>query len=93
MPEETPIQYADFDDFREHGTAGDYCIVLYEGKVQGIAIKCRGCSRESYLPISDSPATPSWSIQNYSPLTLAPSCLCRACNWHGYLTNGRWIEA
>lgn len=35
----------------------------------------------------------SWQVVSWEPLTLAPSLLCRACGDHGFIREGRWVEA
>jgi hypothetical protein len=37
------------------------------------------------------PDRPLWQVQSWEPLTLTPSVLC-SCGWHGYITNGRWVN-
>ncbi len=36
---------------------------------------------------------PEWDVVQEDPLTLAPSLLCRACGSHGFIREGRWIDA
>jgi hypothetical protein len=40
---------------------------------------------------------PKWTeghdLVQESPLTVSPSLLCRACNHHGFLRDGRWVPA
>lgn len=31
-----------------------------------------------------------WTVNSFEPLDLSPSLLCRACNHHGYIKQGRW---
>jgi len=31
-------------------------------------------------------------VASLEPLTLSPSLLCRSCNVHGYIRNGRWED-
>lgn len=35
---------------------------------------------------------PEWDVVSLEPLTLSPSLLCRSCNVHGYIRNGRWQD-
>jgi hypothetical protein len=35
----------------------------------------------------------TWDVVSREPLTLTPSILCRACQNHGYITNGQWVPA
>jgi hypothetical protein len=34
-----------------------------------------------------------WEIVRESPLTLAPSLLCRSCRHHGFIRDGKWVPA
>ena len=35
----------------------------------------------------------SWVVESFEPLTLSPSVLCRTCGHHGFIRQGKWIEA
>lgn len=35
---------------------------------------------------------PWWKVEQWEPLTLSPSLLCR-CGDHGYIRNGVWVPA
>lgn len=35
----------------------------------------------------------TWDVVQREPLTLTPSILCRVCQNHGFITNGRWVPA
>lgn len=35
----------------------------------------------------------TWNVVQREPLTLTPSILCRACQNHGFITDGRWVPA
>jgi hypothetical protein len=39
------------------------------------------------------PKTPKWTVESWEPLTLSPSLLCNGCGHHGWIKNGRWVEA
>lgn len=82
----------DFDEFRETGNAGAVCFLGVDD-VQGLAIKCPGCGRESYLPTDGGPG-PNWNFdKNREKPTLKPSVYSKGCcGWHGYLTAGEWKE-
>lgn len=41
----------------------------------------------------ESHTRPSWTVESEQPLTLSPSVLCRACNNHGWIREGRWVPA
>lgn len=34
-----------------------------------------------------------WQVEQWEPLTLSPSLLCRACGHHGWIRDGRWVPA
>jgi hypothetical protein len=34
-----------------------------------------------------------WDVLSVKPLTLAPSLLCRVCQHHGFIRDGRWVPA
>ncbi len=34
-----------------------------------------------------------WTVEQEDPLTLSPSILRRECGLHGYIRDGRWVEA
>jgi len=36
---------------------------------------------------------PVWTVEQAEPLTLAPSILCGACGRHGFIRQGRWVDA
>lgn len=35
----------------------------------------------------------NWTIEQFEPLTLSPSLLCRICGHHGFVRNGCWAPA
>lgn len=35
----------------------------------------------------------AWTVVQRDPLTLSPSLLCQPANVHGYIRDGRWIDA
>jgi hypothetical protein len=34
-----------------------------------------------------------WDLLSEDPLTLSPSLLCTACQHHGFIREGKWIQA
>lgn len=36
---------------------------------------------------------PEWDVISEDPLTLSPSILCRRCGNHGFIREGKWVEA
>lgn len=39
------------------------------------------------------PRSAKWDVHSYDPLTLTPSLLCKVCGSHGFITEGRWVQA
>lgn len=41
--------------------------------------------------------TPQWRVESLTPLTLSPSVLCSpelgGCGHHGFIREGRWVQA
>jgi hypothetical protein len=35
----------------------------------------------------------AWDVLSIDPLTLSPSILCRACGDHGFIRDGKWVQA
>lgn len=40
-----------------------------------------------------SPDGPRWTVYNLDPLTLSPSLLCKKCGSHGFIRDGKWVNA
>lgn len=36
---------------------------------------------------------PMWTVDQWEPLTISPSVLCKLCGHHGFIRDGRWIPA
>lgn len=34
-----------------------------------------------------------WVLVNKEPMTVTPSIICLTCQTHGFITNGKWIQA
>lgn len=34
-----------------------------------------------------------WQVNQWEPLTLSPSLLCRTCGDHGFIRDGKWVPA
>jgi hypothetical protein len=65
-----------------------------DGVLDGIAWwhTCGGSEREDYMGMQ--PAWPDgWTVEQAQPLTLSPSILCRVCNLHGFIRDGKWVPA
>lgn len=39
------------------------------------------------------PGRALWQVEQWDPLTLSPSLLCRTCGNHGWVRAGRWVSA
>ena len=56
------------------------------------------CSGVMLLDLPENGSGPVWQIvggstDSFDGLTLVPSSLCRSCGHHGWITDGRWVEA
>lgn len=45
---------------------------------------------ETILPYRSSDG---WVLVTEEPMTVTPSVLCKTCNTHGFITNGKWTPA
>lgn len=43
------------------------------------------------IPLSGAPH--GWNLVQREPLTVSPSLLCPNCGTHGFITDGRWVQA
>ena len=34
-----------------------------------------------------------WQVESWEPLTISPSILCRLCDDHGFIRDGKWVSA
>jgi len=34
-----------------------------------------------------------WTVSSWEPLTMTPSILRRECSCHGFITEGKWVQA
>lgn len=78
-----------------HGVTIETCVV--DDEFYGVryehpsAVSPTGrCS--GYAPVKPHNAD-GWDVLQFEPLTLSPSLQCRACDHHGFITNGRWVPA
>jgi hypothetical protein len=64
-----------------------------DGKTLGFEYRhpCRSGPAVHWLNTSEPLLRPCWDVVSESPLTLAPSLLCRACGHHGFIRDGKWI--
>ena len=63
-----------------------------DGNLEGIAWWhfCDGVEREDFMG-TDPPWQDGWVVEQVQPLTLSPSILCRVCQFHGHIREGKWI--
>lgn len=79
-----------FDKFE----AGGPGTVMWTVNKTSLLNKCPGCGAPGALSIDNdgNVPTPKWRIESVSPITLRPSIVHEKCGWHGYLTNGEFVE-
>jgi hypothetical protein len=72
----------------------------WKGEVAGLNLHHPGCKSPSFIPFTARSwarefcgGIISWEVLQDDPLTLSPSLLCRACGDHGYVRDGRWVQA
>lgn len=53
---------------------------------------CNGVEREDAMPVFPS-WKDGWRVEQVKPLTLSPSILCRICQRHGHIREGKWVPA
>lgn len=39
------------------------------------------------------PLSGLWTVESWEPLTINPSLLCGGCGDHGWIREGRWVQA
>jgi len=63
-----------------------------DGVLEGIAWwhLCHGVECEDFMG-TEPPWQDGWVVEQVHPLTLSPSILCRACQFHGHIREGKWI--
>lgn len=47
-------------------------------------------TREQTLPLG---GPHGWQLVKAEPLTVSPSILCSGCKTHGFIREGKWVEA
>lgn len=75
----------------------------YEGEIAGCNIKHKrkdGADCDGWVPWngrawlrSFNGKVEGWDVLSEDPLTLSPSVLCRMCGDHGFVRQGKWVEA
>lgn len=65
-----------------------------DGALEGIAWwhLCHGVPREDFMGTRP-PWQDGWVVVQTQPLTLSPSILCRVCQFHGHICEGKWVPA
>lgn len=80
------------------GSGFFYTWVSYEAVRVGIILwydacavheECRGLIPFANYPDKDV----RWELIREEPLTITPSVLQQPCNFHGFITDGRWVSA
>ena len=81
-------QYADLPDIEKCGAIVEHNRADgKEGKCwSGIFFDVEGVRRV----FGDKPI---WQVNSWEPLTLSPSIVCRECNDHGFIREGKWVRA
>lgn len=76
-----------------------YRVLVYFGGVYRFEHKCKGWTEEDGTVVTKvcAPALQldngGHRIESDDPLTVSPSILCPDCGTHGFIRNGRWVEA
>lgn len=79
-------QYANLPDLEKAGATVQHLTPQGEICASGITFDLPGM-REAFGGHS------MWQVVQWEPLTLSPSLLCRACDDHGFIREGRWVKA
>lgn len=72
--------------------AGGPRIGLIESHRAPDGSKCGG-SVTFDVPEAEGISGPHWTVEQWEPLTISPSILCRRCGHHGFIQDGRWVPA
>lgn len=51
------------------------------------------CVSDTDGSIICAPSLSKHTVESEEPLTISPSILCPRCNLHGFICEGRWVEA
>ncbi len=88
------------DEPEEGSTFLDEChayrFVEFEGARVGITEwhkTADGAWCAGFVPFHSYDQQHGWAVESIEPLTLSPSLLCRLCGSHGFIRDGRWVEA
>lgn len=79
-------QYADIPDVERYGAIIGH--TAQDGSPCAGAVTFSGSVQERLEP-----GRPKWDVQNWDPLTINPSVLCRRCGDHGFIRDGKWVPA
>lgn len=75
--------------WEDHGQIG-----IYEQHTTPEGQECIGAVHFDVPVVRETwPDVPMWTVEQWEPLTLAPSLLCRRCGNHGFIREGRWVPA
>lgn len=80
------------------GPAAPQCKFQKPGQNPASPGRCAGgCHFENapvnFLRKSDGSLRPTWKVVSKNPLSMTPSIKCGCDGQHGYITEGRWINA
>lgn len=82
-----------------HLLGDSYRVLVYTDGTHRFEHKCRGWTEEDGTVVVKVCA-PALQLDNGGhrielddPLTISPSILCPDCGTHGFIRNGRWVEA
>jgi hypothetical protein len=56
-------------------------------------VRCTGVVTFDVPATADVKGRARWTVVSDEPLTLSPSLLCRTCGHHGFIREGRWVDA
>jgi hypothetical protein len=82
-----------------HGVSIELRRMPGEDRPAGVAYKHpngKGGECEGWAPFNGYPGgrdNEGWDVQSVEPLTISPSLLCRACQHHGFIREGKWVPA
>ena len=83
MPEPTPAEpHFRMDDDGRHLWYSHQCINVHPDFLESDG------TIETMLPLGPG----GWIVDSREPMTVRPSILCRSCQTHGFITDGKWVS-
>ena len=76
--------------FIPHTGGESYRVLIYKDGTHRFEHRCKRADDDSVIC---APSLRHHTIENEEPLTISPSILCSDCDTHGYIRQGRWVEA